>query len=178
MIDIISQSLFIIILIPITVSLYYIFLTSLCGVLSLFLSMLFYYVLRFSQINTQLRLFHKIKRISFQTINRTIDEHNQLSLEIHQLNLILNKTIGWLFIITAITIDLLIYMLIYSQSILHKLFFLLCSVGAFFIIFILDYLIIKISSSAHRSYNLMYSIIQRQTLPYRTRIKVKLKKIF
>ena len=178
LISMISQSFILIILLPFTVSIYYIFLTSLCGILSLTLSTLVYYLLRFNQINTQLRLFHKLKTSSLQTINRTINEHNQLSLAIQQLNLTLNKTIGWLFIMTAITIDLLIYMLIYTKSIYYKLYFLLIFVGCFALAFILDFLLIKISNSAHQSYNLMYSIIQRPTISYRTRYKVKLKKVF
>lgn len=145
--------------------------------LPLIYSMLVYYVLRFNQINTQLRLFHKIKIVSIQTINKTLNEHNQLSLAIHQLNLILNQTIAWLFIITAILIDLLIYMLIYTKSIYYKLFFLLLFVECFALVFIIEFLLIKISNSAHQSYNLMYSIIQRQTLSYRKRFKVKFKKI-
>ena len=124
-ISIISRSFVLIILLQFNFFIIYICSTSLIGILPLIYSMLVYYILRFNQINTQLRLFHKIKIISLQTINKTMNEHNQLPLAIHQLNLTLNKTIGWLFIITAIVIDSLIYMLIYTKSIYYKLVFLL-----------------------------------------------------
>ena len=175
--SIFSKSLILILLLPFDLLIFYIYITSFCGVVSLIYCLLIYYVLRFSQINTQLRLFCKIKKISVQTINRTIDEHNQLSLEIHRLSLTLSKTIGWLFIITAIVIDLLIYMLIYTKSRFYQLLFLLIFIGCFIFVVILDYLFIKVSISAHQSYNLMYSIIQRQILPYRIRFKVKLNKM-
>ena len=170
-----SQSFTLIILLPFNLFIYYIYLTSFFGILSLILSVLVYYILRFSQINTQLRLFRRLKKISHQTINRTINEHNQLSLAIHQFNSTMNKTVAWLFIITSIVLDMLLYMLIYSKSLYYKFIYIICCVVTLTFALIIDYVLIKISNSAHQSYNLMYSITQRQTLPYKTRIKVKLK---
>ena len=66
LISIISRSFILIILLPLNLFIIYICSTSLCGMLPLIYSVLFYYVLRFNQINTQLRLFHKIKIISLQ----------------------------------------------------------------------------------------------------------------
>ena len=89
--SIISKSL---VLIMISLPLFYAFFTNLtshCGLAPLIVNLLVYYIIRFKQINTQMRIYSRIKRIPFQSINRLLNEHNQLSLSIHQLNLIMNK---------------------------------------------------------------------------------------
>ena len=134
--------------------------------------MLAYHIIRFSQINTQLRLYHRIKTNSFVSINRLINEHNQLSLSIHQMNMILNRTLAYLFIILAFVIDLAIYLLISSKSIYYKLLFLCILLLTLTTVFIFYILLIKLTNSAHQCYNLIYSLIQRQTISYRTRLKV------
>ena len=60
--------------------------------------------MRFNKINAQFLLFHKIQPISPRKFIQIIDEHNQLSLSIRELNSILNKSVASLFIITAFVI--------------------------------------------------------------------------
>ena len=150
----------------------YVYCTLFCGFFTLILNVLVYYIMRFSQISTQLHPFHKVRRISPQALNQTINEHNELSLSIHKLNSILSKSFGSLFIISAFVVDLLIYLLIHTKSLYYKILFLYWFAVAFGAILIINVLSIKLSKSAHQSYNLMYSITRRQTLSYRMRFKV------
>ena len=151
---------------------FFINLTTDCGLLCLTINILAYHIIRFSQINTQLRLYHRVKSNSFISINRLINEHNQLSLSIHQINIILNRTLAYLFIILAFIIDLAIYLLISSKSIYYKLLFLCILLLTLTIVLTFYILLIKLTNSAHQCHNLIYSLIQRQTISYRTRLKV------
>ena len=167
-----SKSLIYVIISPIIIYAIIVYGTTVLGMLPLLYNVFVYYILRFNQINSQLRLFHKIKRISPQTFVQTINEHNQLSLSIHKLNSILSKFVGSLFIMTAFFVDLIIYLLIYTKSLYYKILFLYCFAAAFSAILLIDILLIKLSKSAHQSYNLMYLISKRQTLTYKMRFKV------
>ena len=152
---------------------FFIHLTSTCGLIPLIANSFVYYIIRFKQINTRIRIYFRIRIISLQSINRLFNQHNQLSLLIYQLNLILNRTMACLFITLAFELDLSFYLLIYNKSIYYKLFFLCILLYTLILIFTLYFLMIKLTNSAHQSYNLIYSIIQRQTISYRTRYKVR-----
>ena len=169
---IVTKSAILIILSPLLIYTIFIYCTTSVGLLPLIYIILIYYIMRFNQINTQFLLFHKIKRISPRTLNQTINEHNQLSLSIRKLNSIMNKSVASLFIITAFAIDLLIYLLIYTKSLYYKIFFLYCFVVGFSVILMCNILIVKLSKSAHQSYNLLFSILKRKTLSYRMKFKV------
>ena len=169
---IVTKSSILIILSPLLLYTIFIYCTTSVGLLPLIYIILIYYIMRFNQINTQFLLFHKIQLISPRALTQTIDEHNQLSLSIRKLNSILNKSVASLFIITAFVIDLLIYLLIYTESLYYKIFFLYCFVVGFSVILMCIILIIKLSKSAHQSYNLLFSILQRKTLSYRMKFKV------
>ena len=157
---------------PVIVYTVFVYFTSAAALIQLVYFILIYYIMRFTQINTQLRLFYRIKRISPRMFIQTINEHNQLSLEIYQLNQIMNKSVACLFIITAFSIDIIIYLLTYTKLIYFKLFLVLSLSFLFAVIFTVDILLIKLSNSAHRSYNLMYLILKRPNLPYRIKFKV------
>ena len=167
-----SKSVLIITSSPLIIYAIYVIFTSLCSLLAMIYMVLIYYIMRFNQINIQLRIFHKIIRISPRKIVQIINEHNQLSLAIDKLNLIMNKIVGYIFIITAIQIDLIIYLLFYTKSLYYKLLFLSLLIVTLIAIFSITFLLIKLPNSAHKSYNLIYSIISRRILPYRIRYKV------
>ena len=167
-----SQSIFFLLSSPFIMYGAYVYATSILALISLVYIILIYYILRFNQINAQLRLFHKIHRISPRKFIQIIDEHNELSLSIRRLSLIMNKSVGSLYVLTAVVIDLSIYLLIYTESIYYKVLFFCYFVACINAIFIIDFLLIKVSSSAHQSYNLIYSILKRQTLTYRMKFKV------
>ena len=172
LLSIVSKSLIYIIISPIIIYAIIVYGTTVLGMLSLLYNVLIYYILRFSQINAQLHLFVKIKRIPHRKFIQIINEHNQLSLTIRKLNSIMSKSVGSLFIMTAFLVDLIIYLLIYTKSIYYKILFLYCFAAGFGAILLIDILLIKLSKSAHQSYNLMYSISKLKTLTYRMRFKV------
>ena len=167
-----TESLVLIVFSPAIVYAVFVYFTSAVALISLIYIVIIYYIMRFTQMNTQLRLFYRIKRISPRMFIQTINEHNQLSLVIHKLNQILNKSVACLFIITAFSIDILIYLLIYAESIYFKLFLMLILSSLFGQIFGTGILLIKLSNSAHQSYNLMYLILKRPNLSYRIKFKV------
>ena len=137
-----SKSLIYIVLSPVISYAIFVNCTSFCGFFTLISNVLVYYIMRFCQINTQLHFFHKIKRISLQTLIQTINEHNDLSLSIHKLNPILSKSVGSLFIISACVVDLLIYLLIHTKSLYYKILFMYCFAVAFGAISIINILLI------------------------------------
>ena len=169
---IILKSITLIFLSPLFLYGIYVYITSLLVSLSIIFIVLIYYIMRFNQINTQMRLFLKIK-VPSKFIIQTIKEHKEISLLIHDFNLIMNKSVACIFIITTAQIDLLIYLVFYTKSIHYKIMFVQTIICAFIPIFTINILLIKLSSSAHRSYNIMYPIIIRKTLPYRIKFKVK-----
>lgn len=164
-----SRSITIIILSPLAVYVIYVYMNLLIGLLLFIYISMIYYWTRFKQINARIRLFSK--QLS-QRIIQMIKERNEISAEIHKLNLLMNKSVTCLFLITAGQFDLLIYLSLYTDSMIHKTFFFLVLFGSLICISSIHFPLIILTKSAHQSYNIMYSIIKRKTLSYRIRFKV------
>lgn len=137
-----------------------------------------YYKFRFDQINGQIKSI--IPNGNWNFINKRVEkqltnliyEHNSLSIEIHKLNLMLNRWAAAMFIaFSTIKINAL-YLLfkfdnIYIKFILANFFL------VFFILsFLLSYLFTLQIKSAHQSYNLINSILSKFNMKLKFRLKV------
>ena len=128
--------------------------------------------MRFKQVNIKMKIYQKLNKISSRIFIRLIEEHNDVTNEFNKLNSFSNILVAALFLTIAIAIDLLIYLLLYTTSSYFQFLFVVSFVSLLSIFLLMNVLLIKVSSSAHHSYNVIYSITQRQTLSYKVKLKV------
>lgn len=167
-----SKSIILILLGPIILYAIIIFFTSALSYLCITYIVLIYIIMRFKQVNNQIKIYQKLNKISSVIFIRLIQEHNDVTNELNKLNSFSNISVAALFPTTAIAIDLLIYLLLYTTSIYFQLLFVISFVSGLSILLLINVLLIKVSSCAHHSYNVIYSITQRQTLSYKVKLKV------
>lgn len=170
-----TESIFIKLLYPFAVYSTITFNTTSYSSLPLIYSMLYYYQLRFNQITSQFQIFIKRNIISPLKFINLIEEHNQISIEIHKMNLLMKKSVALVFITSSMAIDFLIYLSFYSQSIFYRIFFQFFAILICLIYISLIVNIIKVSNSAHQCYHLICSLVIQRKLSYRIKFKVKLK---
>ena len=169
---IIAKSWFLFLMSPIIIYSLFAFFTSTNSILSIIYLILIYFYMRFKQINNQIRIFGKMNKISPEIFIKLIKEHNEVSLAISKMNLFMNRTIAAFFIVAAFSVDLVLYLFIYTNSLFYKFIFFICFLSGFGVILIINILLIKISNSAHQSHNKIYSMICKRRLSYRIKYKV------
>ena len=137
-----------------------------------------YYKMRFNQLNQQIKsitsqikwrmILNKKEKLLLQLI----DEHNSLSLEIHNINLFYRKTAASLFVTLSLLKITTIYLTIYAQHTLIRIStanaFLLCLVFGF----ILSLLFSLQINSAKNSYNIIHSFVCRNQMRIQLKLKV------
>ena len=149
-----------------------------CGLIAICL--ISYYKMRFDQLN------HKIKSIipngnwkyiikkKEKLLLGLIHEHNELSIQIHTINMMLRRSLALYFIyISLIKIDTL-YLMLNTKDLLIKLLAINCF--ALYFIFGLagSYLFSRQIKSAHQSLELMHLIVCRYQMKLKLRLKVKI----
>ena len=92
-----SRSITIIIFSPLYTYAFYVYINLLTGLLLFIYISMIYYWMRLRQINTRIQLFSK--RL-LQRIIQITEEHNEISVEIYKLNLLMNKSAACLFLFT------------------------------------------------------------------------------
>ena len=154
---------------------YYIFIltqTAYTSIFSLVLTISFYYKFKFDQINQSIRSIVNSDSIPSIELWDLINEHNLITTEIRKLNLFLRRSMAVFFVISAFIQNMFIYLAIYSNNIIHKIIFSFCAIAYFFVAFAFCYLISWVSTSAHRSYKIIFSILNRRATNLRLKMKV------
>ena len=145
-----------------------------------------YYKIRFNQIHLSIKsivlngdwndINKIIKIINKRTENRLINlikEHENVSNEIHQLNLMIRRAAGGLAIFFIIDRIIVIYLLINYNNNVFVIVMLLCQFLILFIFgFAITYLCSRQIKSAHQSYKLIYSILCKSKIRLQFRFKV------
>ena len=142
------------------------------SLLSLILITSFYYKYKFDQINKSVRSIASSDSIPSIELWHFINEHNLITIEVNKLNLFIRRSTAVLFVTSGIIEDMFIYLAIYSDNIIHKILLSFLAIAYFFIGFAYCYLISLVSTSAHRSYKIIFSILNKRTTNLRLKIKV------
>ena len=150
---------------------YVITLTIFSGIFPLILTISLYYKFKMHQINQSIK---SIANSNIIELYHLINEHNLITIEVHKLNLSFRRSMAMFFITSAIIEDMFIYLAIYSNNIFQKIFFSLFAIGYLFVGFALCYLISWASTSAHRSYKTIFSILNTRKTNLRLKIEVLL----
>ena len=166
-----SQLTILIILLPLILYSTFTFITSGLSMVALNICLLMYYYMRLRQINIRMKLFNRINTSSPVIFIRMIKEHNDISSEIHNVNMIFRRSLALYNFLICCILDFLFYLIIYTDSIYYKLIFLFCFVTLFSVFVFASLLLVKLTNTAHQSYGLIYSLFKRK-LTYRIRFKV------
>ena len=133
-----------------------------------------YFIMRFNQIN------HKIKQISIGKINKTKEmqlnqlnhEHNELSIEIHHMNLCLRVAAAAFFVSMAFVKIISLYLMMNLKN--NLMVFLMRNLFMLLLIFVfaLTYLLSMQIKSAHQSYKLIQTICCKHKMKIKFQLKV------
>ena len=124
--------------------------------------LILYYVFRFGQINTKIKsinnfqIFNKSKQ---RQLNKLINEHNSLAIEIHKLNLVLRRFTASMFIFSSLTKIMKLFSLIYMNNSILIVWSIAVFIMYFTFGFGLSYLFTRQIKSAHCSYKIIHSIV-------------------
>ena len=150
--------------------------------LSLWMSIVFvlllYYKLRFDQINNRIKEIILNKKVISKRVRKLliklIHEHNQLSIEIHKLNLMMRRTAAATYIITSIVKIIALYLLINSNQVYIKFMLLDIIIILYVFCFGLTYLFSMQIKSAHQILKFIYSILYNCKMRFSLKLKVTL----
>ena len=141
-------------------------------------SLIYYYKLLFDQINNQFKLISQqiplvINKTKENQLIRLIKQHNLISIEIYEINLLVRRTVAFVFIIFSLIKIISCYLIIYSNDILIKFAFGNMVIGFTVFSFGMSYLFSLQIKSAHQSYQIIHSIISKYKMRFHVKIKVK-----
>ena len=150
--------------------------------LSLWMSIVFvllsYYKLRFDQINNQIEKIISNRKVINKKVEKLfiklINEHNQLSVEIHKLNLMMRRTAAATFFITSNVKIIALYLLINSNQVYIKFMMLDIFIILYVFCFGLTYLFSLQIESAHQTLKSIYSILCKFKMRFSFKLKVTL----
>ena len=136
----------------------------------------FYYKSLFDQINKSIKLLDQQQNYSVLNVKllRLINEHNSVSNEIAKLNSFVRKSLAIFFITSSSIEHLFIYLAFKSDHIWQIFIWTNVSFCYFFINFGMCYLFSLIPSSAHQSYDKLYSILIKRKINIRVKFKVRI----
>ena len=149
----------------------------------LYIIILFYYIMKFRQINHQIDLILDEKGIFFKRkiliIDNTkerqlislIHEHNLAAIEIHKVNLIIRRTTACLFLTFAIMKIISLYLMVNINEFFMKMFLLIFDLFMLTFGFAGCYLPTLQIKSAHQPLKTVHSIVCK----YKTSLRLKLK---
>ena len=140
---------------------------------SVILIMAIYYKLCFGQINKTIKSIANSNVIPSKLLLHLIDEHNLLSIEIGKMNLFVRRTLATSFITSALYQNLIIYLAIESTDKGQKFIWSAGVFVNFFVTFLFYYIVSLITTSAHQSYKMIFTVLNKR----KTRIKLKFKVI-
>ena len=134
-----------------------------------------YYKFRFDQINQQIKTIISnekvINKMREKHLIKLINEHNSISIEIYQINLLIRRTAAATFFMFSIIKVDMIYFLINFDNVLVKMLMFLILITLALFSFALSYLFTQQIKSAHRSYKLIHFVICN----YKMRLTFKFK---
>ena len=137
-----------------------------------------YYKLLFDQINVKIKEMMSngkykviIKRREEMLMN-LIQEHNQFSNEIHQMNLIIRRIAAVMFVSLSFVRIISLYLLIHMKTSLLKFAVLNGVICSFLFAYSLNHFLSKQIKSAHQSQKFVYSIICRYKMSFNLRMKL------
>ena len=153
------------------------------SIICLYIILLVYYTMIFDQINDEINLvsnkkstFSKRKKLK---INKTkqrqlinlIDQYNLATIEIHKFNLMVRRSVGFIFITLVIIKIISLYLMFNFNEFFIKLYLILLNFSILSIGFGYSFLFTRQIKSAHRPLKTLYSIVCK----YRMNLKLKLK---
>ena len=101
-----------------------------------------------------------------------IQEHNQASIAIHQINMIVRRSIANAFVVGSLVLIVTLFIAINTNEIFLKIFSILIFIFVLVIDFAISYLFTLLIKSAHQSQNLIYSILCKYKMRLIFEIKV------
>lgn len=138
-----------------------------------------YFKLRFDQINQQVKsliLLSKCKVINVRrekVLTYLIHQHNLASIEMSKINKLFRRSAASMFFILSISKIITLFLVINLNHFIAKLMLLLGFIIIFFFGFGISYLFSLQINSAHKSSNLIHSVICKYKMRFGFRLKVK-----
>ena len=139
-----------------------------------------YYKFRFDQLNDQIKAIIPngkgkfiSKKIEKQLIN-LIHQHNQLAIEVNEMNLMIRRTAAAFFITLSTVKIISLYLIIYENDLLIKIIAINIFIAFFFFGFGMSLAFSLQIKSAQQSYKLIYSIISKHRMRLSFRLKVSI----
>lgn len=166
-----SKLTILIILLPLILYSTFTFATSGLSMAALNICLLMYYYLRLKQINIRMKLYNKISTSSSGIFIRLINEHNDISSAIYNVNMVFRRSLAAYNFLTCCILDFLLYLIIYTNPIYYKFVFLFSFVSLFVVFAFAGLLLVRLTNTAHQSYGFIYSLFKRK-LTYKIRFKV------
>ena len=153
--------------------------TFVCCFLYIYFS---YYKMLFDQYNSQFKILisdksNVISKCKETKLIELINEHNLAAIEIHKMNMILNRTVAALFLTFSFVKIITLYLI---MNIKHQIFNLMMQniFGVFLTIGLGVSILISLQiKSAHKSYKFVYPIVCRGKMRLQFRFKVKFNKL-
>ena len=139
-----------------------------------------YYKMRFDQIHQQIKSIvpnGKWKNIigrKEKLLSNLIDEHNQVAIELYNLNMMIRRIIAATFIYFAFAKIVSLYLIINTENYLLKFFAVIIAEAYFLFGLALTYLFSQQVNSAHQSVNFIHFIVCRYKMRLSLRLKVKI----
>lgn len=137
-----------------------------------------YFKMRFIQINHEIESIIRNGKLKFinkrkeKQLNKLINEHNLVSLQVHELSSFLRLTIASAFIILSFVKIISLYIFIKSKEASVKILFANTFLYFFFFGFGFTFLFSKQIQSAHHCYKLIHLVVCRYKMRFRFRLKV------
>ena len=138
-----------------------------------------YFKLRFDQIDQQIKSFissSKCKVINSRRENvltYLIHQHNLASIEISKMNKLFRRSAAAMFFILSISKIITLFLVINLNHFITKIVLLLGFIIIFFFGFGISYLFSLQIHSAHKSSNLIHSVVCKYKMKFGFRLKVK-----
>ena len=156
--------------------------TSSISIICLYIILLAYYTFIFDQINDEINLISSKKTFSKRKkliINKTkqrqlinlIDQHNLAAIEIHKFNLMVRRSVGFIFVTLAIIKIVSFYLMLNLNEFFIKLYLIILNFFILSIGFGYSFLFTRQIKSAHQPLKTLRSIVCK----YRMNLKLKLK---
>ena len=161
-----SQRFMLFILYPVLI--YFLIALSLtnCFVTIILVILLFYYKLTFDQLNHQ---FNSIEKRSFHSVSfrdqirliRLVKRHDEKAQQLHFINLMVRRTIGWLYVALAVCQMLPLNLYFKEENIIYKIVYFTYLLGVFFSGFAISLFFSLQIESAHRPTKIINKILMK-----------------
>ena len=128
--------------------------------------LLFYYKLTFDQLNDQFdsiakRSLHSVSFIDQIILIRLVKRHNEKAQKLNLVNLMVRRTIGWLYVALAVCQMLPLNLYFEEENIFYKIMYFLYLLSVFFGGFLISLLFSWQIKSAHRPTKIINKILMR-----------------